>query len=175
MTGVSIRYPQWDPKTQGLINLEGRINRCRVDHQNMPALAYESDELLALSALIAWTSRSRNVVRDFPPELWPALQRGQKHYETRRGQSNLACMHCHTFHAGQRLAGETLSQGQPLGYPAYRLEWQKMGSLHRRLRACLSGVRAKIEPFGSEFLMELELYLNYRAQGLSMEAPAVRR
>ena len=38
--------------------------------------------------------------------------------------------------------GDRISQGQSDGWPAYRLEWQKMGSLARRLRACSLGVRA---------------------------------
>jgi sulfur-oxidizing protein SoxA len=68
-----------------------------------------------------------------------------------------------------------VSQGQPNGYPAYRLEWQKLGSLHRRLRSCLFGLHAELPPFGSELLNELELYLAWRAKGLPIESPAVRR
>jgi L-cysteine S-thiosulfotransferase len=49
-----------------------------------------------------------------------------------------------------------------------------MGSLQRRLRNCMSGVRA--EPFAFEALelVELELFLAVRAKGLTVEAPAVR-
>lgn len=49
-----------------------------------------------------------------------------------------------------------------------------MGSLQRRLRNCMSGVRA--EPFAFEALelVELELYLNARANGMTMETPGVR-
>jgi sulfur-oxidizing protein SoxA len=75
----------------------------------------------------------------------------------------------------KHLLAETLSQGHGNAYPAYRLEWQTLGSLHRRLRACFQGVRA--EPFasGSPELVNLELYLAWRAQGLAVETPAVRR
>ena len=50
-----------------------------------------------------------------------------------------------------------------------------MGSLERRLRACLSGIRAKMLPYGSPEYLDLELYLAWRAQGLPIETPGVRR
>jgi sulfur-oxidizing protein SoxA len=175
MRGVTMKYPRFDDSSHQLVNLESQINRCRVEHQHLPPLAYESDELLGLSAIINLASRGMVLQKTLSPNLVEPLKRGQARFELRRGQINLACMNCHTQNFGHHLGGETLSQGQPVGYPAYRLEWQKMGSLHRRLRACLSGVKAEIYPFGSQALMELELYLGFRAQGLQLEAPAVRR
>ena len=49
-----------------------------------------------------------------------------------------------------------------------------LGSLQRRLRNCLSGVRAEPFAFGAHELVELELYLACRAKGLAVEVPAVR-
>ena len=74
-----------------------------------------------------------------------------------------------------RSSAETLSQGQPNGYPAYRLEWEALGSLHRRLRACLYGLHAELPDYGSPLLLDLELFLAVRARGLPVETPAVRR
>jgi L-cysteine S-thiosulfotransferase len=67
-----------------------------------------------------------------------------------------------------------IPQGQPNGYPEYRLEWQGMGSLDRRIRNCLVGIRA--EPFDPDApeLAALEFYLGWRANGLKVETPAVR-
>ena len=175
MRGVAMKYPRWDNTNARLINLEGQINACRTQRQHRPALAYESDELLGLTALVSLASRGMELKRTRQTSLEAALARGQARYETRMGQNNLACMHCHTQNAGQHLGGETISQGQPHAYPAYRLEWQKMGSLQKRLRACLSGVKAEIWAFGSEELLELELYLSFRGEGLPIESPGVRR
>jgi len=72
---------------------------------------------------------------------------------------------------GKRLLSETISQGQPNAYPAYRLEWQTLGSLERRMRACLSGIRAEMLPYASPEYLDLELYLAWRAQGLPVETP----
>jgi len=88
---------------------------------------------------------------------------------------NLSCANCHQDNWGKKLGPETISQGQPTAFPAYRLEWQAMGSLQRRLRACLFGIRASMPDEGAPVLTELELYLAWRADGLPVEAPGVRR
>jgi sulfur-oxidizing protein SoxA len=88
---------------------------------------------------------------------------------------NLACTHCHDRNWGQKLAAETISQGHGNAYPAYRLEWQSVGSLQRRIRACYFGVRAEIPDYGAQELLELELYLAWRGNGLPVETPGVRR
>src|SRR6266704_3286874 len=103
------------------------------------------------------------------------FESGRASYHLRRGQMNLACSHCHDANWGKRLLSETISQGHPNAYPAYRLEWQTMGSLERRMRACLSGIRAEMLPYSAQEYLDLELYLAWRAQGLPIETPGVRR
>ena len=78
------------------------------------------------------------------------------------------------FFGGKRLGSSVIPQGHPTGYPIYRLDWQGMGSLQRRLRGCLTGVRAEPFPFGALEVVEIELYLAARAAGLPLETPAVR-
>lgn len=175
MKSVATRYPQVDKRSQLLVNLEGRINMCRATHQRAPTLPYESAELLALTAFIAHQSRglARQIsITDGNREYF---MRGAALYRQRMGQMNLACTHCHDQNAGKTLLATTISEGHSNGYPIYRLEWQGAGSLHRRFRSCLVGVRA--EPFspGSEQYLALELYLARRGGGLAIETPAVRR
>lgn len=175
MKGVSVRYPRIDRDGDGLLNLEGRINRCRTEHQGASALAYESDELLSLSALVAHQSRGLAVSVAIDDRARAHFERGRETYFRRMGQINLACVHCHDRNAGLRLLAETISQGHGNAYPIYRLEWQSTGSLHRRLRSCYFGVRAQLPPYGAQELLELELYLAWRATGLAIETPGVRR
>ena len=49
-----------------------------------------------------------------------------------------------------------------------------MGSLQRRLRNCIVGMRAEPYAFGSPEFIALEAFLMYRARGMKMESPAVR-
>jgi sulfur-oxidizing protein SoxA len=138
-------------------------------------LPRESDDLLALSAYVAFQSRGLpvHVAVDGPAQA--AFERGRAFYYSRHGQMNLACANCHEQNWGKRLYTETLSQGHGTAFPAYRLEWQGVGSLQRRIRACLFGIRADMPPAGAPELTDVELYLGWRAQGLPVEAPGVRR
>jgi len=99
------------------------------------------------------------------------FEAGRTNYVTRQGQLNLSCAHCHERSWGRTLLAEPISQGQSNDFPAYRLEWQRLGSLHRRLRACQAGIRALQSAPGSQELLDLELYLAWRANGLPVEAP----
>ncbi len=49
-----------------------------------------------------------------------------------------------------------------------------MGSLQRRLRNCLTGIRAQTLNYGDPELVDLELFLMWRARGMKIETPAVR-
>ena len=175
MKGVAARYPAIDAKSKQLLNLEGRINQCRSRQQGAAALAYESEELLALTSYVAHQSRGMPLNVSIAAAAQPHFEQGRVQYQRRIGQMNLACMHCHDWNAGKRLLAEPISQGHGNAYPAYRLEWQSAGSLHRRLRACYFGVRAAMPQPGSQELLDLELFLAWRAQGLAVETPGVRR
>jgi sulfur-oxidizing protein SoxA len=175
MKGVAARYPRVDPGAGRLVNLEGRINRCRERNQEAPAFQYESDELLGLTAFVAHQSRGMPMAAVLDPQNRASFERGRDFYHLRQGQMNLSCAHCHDRNWGGRLAAETVSQGHGNAYPIYRLEWQAAGSLHRRFRSCLFGIRAESLASGSPEFVELELYLAWRASGLAIETPGVRR
>ena len=175
MKGVAVRYPKIDERTGKLMSLEARILQSRVERQKAPPLARESEDLLALSAYITSLSRGLPMEANIDGPARRNFELGEAFFFRRRGQLNLACMHCHDANWGRTLFEERISQGHPNAWPAYRLDWQAMGSLERRLRACLSGVRAEILPYGSPEYTDLALYLSWRARGLPIESPGVRR
>jgi sulfur-oxidizing protein SoxA len=174
MRGVAARYPAFDVKLGRPITLSQRINQCRQQHQQAAPLRAESPELLSLESYVALQSRGLPLAPPDDARLEPFRQRGQQLFTQRMGQLNLSCAQCHDGLAGRRLAGSLIPEAHPTGYPVYRLEWQALGSLQRRLRGCMSGVRAQPFAYGARELVELELYLNARAKGMAMEAPAVR-
>jgi sulfur-oxidizing protein SoxA len=173
MQGVAARYPVFDAKRAAAVDLEGRINTCRIEQQQAPALGFESKELLALTAYIARQSRGMPI-ESSDPRLEPFINAGRATFERRQGQLNLACAQCHDDNWGQKLAGIPMPQAHPTGYPVYRLEWQTLGSLQRRLRNCMIGMRAETYSYGSPEFVALEAFLMWRARGMSMESPAVR-
>jgi len=74
----------------------------------------------------------------------PFLDAGRAAFHRRQGQLNLACSQCHDDNRG------------------------------RRLRNCLVGMRAEPYDFGAPELVDLELFLMWRARGMTIEVPAVR-
>lgn len=175
LRGAATRYPQVDAATGKLLNLEGRIEQCRVERQKQPAFGYESPELLSMTAYLASLSRGLPMQVKTDGAANPFFEAGRAFFERRQGQLNLSCQQCHDGLVGQKLRGDTISHGAGTGYPAYRLEWNDVGSLHRRLRACSLGVRATQFDYGSAEYLALELYLAGRAKGLPVETPGLRR
>ena len=175
MRGVAARYPAIDRTSGRLFNLEDRIRDCRSQRQGLPAPAFESEELLSLSAALSHASRGVPMQVRIDGAAKPAFEAGQKLFYQRIGQLNLSCAHCHEANWGRTLYAERISQGHPNAHPIYRLDWQNLGSLERRLRACFFGIRAALPAFGSRELRELSLFLAWRAQGVEIEAPGVRR
>jgi sulfur-oxidizing protein SoxA len=174
MKGVAARYPAFDAARGAPVDLEQRINLCRADRQQAGRFADESRELLAITAFVARQSKGMPIETGADPRLAPAIAKGRAIFTQRQGQLNLACAHCHDDNWGKKLAGAAIPQGHPTAYPIYRLEWQSLGSLQRRLRGCLVGIRAEPYASGSAEAVALETFLMSRARGMPMESPGVR-
>ena len=50
----------------------------------------------------------------------------------------------------------------------------RMGSLQRRLRNCMIGMRAESSALGASEYVDMKLFLMWRARGMKLETPAVR-
>ncbi len=174
MKGVAARYPAFDAARGRPVNLDQRINLCHAERRGAAPLAFESRELLALTAYVARQSRGMPIAPVIDERTKPFLEAGREAFFRRQGQLNLACNQCHDDLWGRKLVGNTIPQAHPTGYPLYRLEWQGLGSLQRRLRNCFIGVRAEPYAYGAPEFVDLELYLMWRARGMKLEAPAVR-
>jgi sulfur-oxidizing protein SoxA len=174
MKGVAARHPAFDPARNQPVNLEQRINACRTGRQQANRFGDESRELLAISAYVGRQSRGMPIETGSDTRLAPFIAAGREIFTRRQGQLNLACTHCHDDNWGKRLAGAAIPQGHPNGYPIYRLEWQNLGSLQRRLRSCLVGMRSEAYAYNSPEFIALETFLMSRARGMTMESPGVR-
>jgi sulfur oxidation c-type cytochrome SoxA len=164
--------------TQGLVGMAiAGIDMALWDasaKQHAVPLAMESKPLLSLATFIGHASKGMPITVARSPLNAQDLDAGQRLYEQRIGQLNLSCAQCHSERAGLKLAGNLIPEAHPTGYPIYRLEWQTVGSLQRRLRNCMTGVRAEPYALGSKELTQLELFLMWRARGMPLETPGVR-
>jgi L-cysteine S-thiosulfotransferase len=174
MRGVAARYPKFSERLGKPLNLAAQVNECRVSKVGQAAWSQEHATLLGLTAFIGLQSRGLPMQPDQDSRMASTRALGKQLFTTRMGQLDLSCAHCHDERAGSRLGGSVIPQGHANGYPLYRLEWQTLGSLQRRLRNCMVGVRA--EPFAAQApeWTALEVYLAQRATGMQVEVPAVR-
>jgi sulfur-oxidizing protein SoxA len=173
MRGVAARYPAFDNAGKTVMDLGQRINACR-RKQGLDVFKPETRELLALESYIALQSRGMPVNPPADKHVAQSAERGRQLFSQRMGQLNLSCAQCHDANWGRHLAGSPIPQGHANAYPIYRLEWQSVGSLQRRLRNCINGVRAEVPPYDAQELVDLEAYLAARAKGMAMESPGVR-
>lgn len=172
--GAAARYPVFDAAIGRPVTLPQRIDRCRSAQLGLPIQGDDGDEVLALSAFLARQARGRQLSLPDDERLETWREQGRRLWLTRMGQINLACTQCHDRRAGLRLGGATVPQAHPTGYPIYRLEWQTLGSLQRRLRGCVTGVRAEPWPADADEWIALEVFLKGRSAGMVVEGPAVR-
>ena len=178
--GIAVRqrYPRFDPNTGEVVTLELALNRCRSANGEEP-YPYDSEEIIALSAYLAWTSRGEAISVSIPddPGALAAYEDGKRFYYTKRGQLNLACSDCHVKSAGSWIRADHLSAslGHPSHFPVYRSKLGRMISLHSRFYGCVRDVRAHPFPEQSREYRNLEYFLTYMSNGLPVNGPGARK
>ena len=94
MKGVAARYPAFNDNANRPVNLEQRINLSREQDQKAPPFAYESKEMLALTAYVAMQSRGEPIAPPADPRLSRSSTRA-----ARRSTSARASSTCHARNA----------------------------------------------------------------------------
>lgn len=176
MAGVGASYPKWDEKSGKPINVELRINMCRVENMGAEAYKFDKGGQKPLTAYIKHQSLGQPVKLNLDEgnmQQW--WEQGKEMYYKRTGQLNLSCASCHEKNNGKHIRADHLSQGNVNGFPTYRLKQGRLISLHNRFRGCIRDTRAEFPAAFSDDLMALEVYTTWRGQGLSVETPAVRQ
>ena len=173
-TAQIARYPVFNSNLGGLLTLQKRINYCWEIHMDRFPLTIGHSDLIALETFVRHRARGEAVNVQTDGEMAPLLAKGEALYNTRFGQLDLACRHCHVQHQGQMLRGQKLSQGQANGFPEYRLGKGRITSFQQRLTECFISFRAEPFEYGADEYDLIELYVNSRGNGLPSETPAVR-
>ncbi|MCC2110793.1 MAG: sulfur oxidation c-type cytochrome SoxA [Hyphomicrobiales bacterium] len=176
MKNVRATMPRWNANKGKPFPMEAWINECRTERMGAEAWKWESNEMLSATAFVGWKGRGVPVNVDLSAgDMKAWWEKGKELYYTRFGQLNMACANCHEDNFGKYIRADRLSQGQSNGFPTYRLKWQGLGSLHRRFKGCMDQIRAAPFKRGSDEFTALEVYVNWRGTGLSVESPAVRQ
>ena len=169
--------PTSTSKEGKVITLELALNRCREANGEAP-YSYVRDEMAALTAYMAFTSRGKPMDIKIPddPRALQAYEQGKEYFYTRRGQLNFACAHCHVQSPGERIRTEVLAPALGImnAMPIYRSEWSGMGTTSRRYITCNSQTRGvPLNPQDDEY-RNVEYYLSYVANGLPISGPGAR-
>jgi sulfur-oxidizing protein SoxA len=177
--GIGVRqdYPTFDTKQGKVITLELALNQCREANGEAP-FSYVRDEMAALTAYMAFTSRGKPFDIKIPddPRALQAYQNGKEYFYTRRGQLNFSCATCHVQSPGERIRAEVLAPALGIlnAMPIYRSEWSGMGTTSRRFTTCNSQIRGvPLNPQDDEY-RDLEYYLSYVSNGLPISGPGAR-
>jgi len=177
--GVRQNYPKFDTQTGQVITLELAINLCRKKH-GQESLEYGGEQMLALSAFMAFESRGKPfniIVAEDDHRALAAYEEGKQFYYSKRGQLNFSCADCHVASAGQYVRADHLSAslGHPTHFPVYRSKFGSMLSLHQRVAGCIRDVRAKPFELQSKEYRTLEYFLSYMSNGLEANGPGARK
>lgn len=179
--GIGVRqdYPYFDTDSGEVATLELMINRCR-ESNGEELLPYQSGDLAAISAYMAYTSRGNSINVQVPqdnPAAVAAYDAGKEYFYTRRGQLNFACISCHLQSAGLMLRADRLSTslGHATHWPVYRSKWGEIGTLQKRFAECNVQVFSKPLEAQSIEYRNLEYFLTYMSNGMELNGPATRR
>ena len=174
LAGVRAVYPQWDEERGTVQTLEHQINECITERMDTEAWSYNGGDMINMSALMSYVSRGTTIDITIDGPAQSVWEQGQEMYYTRTGQLELSCANCHEDNHDNMIRADHLSQGQINGFPTYRLKNARLNSVHSRFKGCVRDTRAETYSPGSDEFVALELYLMSRANGLSVEGPAVR-
>ncbi|OGI41342.1 MAG: sulfur oxidation c-type cytochrome SoxA [Candidatus Muproteobacteria bacterium RBG_16_62_13] len=179
-------YPYWDEKSQKVRTAEMDLMDCAKKNGAEPSflkadLNKDTKARVQLAELTGYfysLSKGQRISIDLSkPGAVKAYEAGKKFWWGRRGQLNFACANCHVDLAGKNFGG-----GQPLSaglghttaWPAQRLDWNRIETIHFRYMTCNKQVRAKPLKHGADAYTNLQLYETYMSSGLPLTAPAMR-
>ena len=174
---VRQNYPFFDDAAGKVITLEYDINRCRQANGEEP-LKWERGDIAALSAYMAFVSRGERLdIKIQSDAALAAYEDGKRFYYSKRGYLNNSCATCHVQGAGMRVRTEVLhpALGEVTHWPNFRLKWDHIATLHKRIRACHRDQGAKHFKAQSPQYRNVEYFMTYMSNGLPVNGPGVRK
>ncbi len=168
------QYPVYSETLGKPVTLQNQVNACWTKRMGYHPLPYDTEGAIKLEVFVQNLARGEKVNVQTDGPMRPYYEKGRTIYQTRVGQLDMACSVCHDSNAGKKIRGNTLSQGQVNGYPAYRLQHGAVAGLHTTFNECYRLFRASEMPLGNDDYTALEVYVTARGNGLTIETPAVR-
>jgi len=175
---IAGEYPKFDAK-KGVVTLTAAINNCLKAAGEKPWKKTKG-KLAKVEAYFASASKEKgkkiHIVID-SKEAAAAYERGKKEYYAQRGYLKLSCATCHVQGAGQRVRNEYLSPlyGHVTHFPVYRLKWQGLGTMERRIKGCEKNQGETPHKPGSKWQNEMIYFMSYMSNGMPVDGPDIRK
>jgi sulfur-oxidizing protein SoxA len=176
---IAGEYPKFDNKKAEVVTLTAAINNCLKSHGQKPWKKTKG-KIAKVEAYFAATSKEKGkkvhiVINS--KEAADAYERGKKEYYSQRGYLKLSCATCHVQGAGQRVRNEYLSPllGHTTHFPVYRLKWQGLGTMERRMKGCEKNQGETPHKPGSKWQNEMIYFMSYMSNGLPVDGPDIRK
>lgn len=172
-------YPYFDEKKNDVVTLTSAVNDC-LRANGEKGWDTQKGNMANLQAYLvnATTEAGKKFDIKIQSEAAKkAYENGKEYYYTQRGYLKLSCAECHIQGAGQRVRNEKLSPltGQVTQFPVYRLKWEELGTLERRLSGCIVD-QGQVSPKDESTQMkELVYFLAYMSNGMSIDGPDIRK
>ena len=176
---VTNTYPFFDDKKKDVVTLTSAVNDC-LRANGEKEWDTKKGNIANLQAYLV--NATTEVGKKFDIKIQnadaqKAYENGKEFYYTQRGYLKMSCATCHVQGAGQRVRNEKLSPltGQITQFPVFRLKWDSLGTLERRLSGCVVD-QGQVPPKDESTQMkELVYFLAYMSNGMSVDGPDIRK
>ncbi len=176
---IGHQYPVFNETKKEVITLTSAINDC-VRANGEKELNTKDGDMAKIEAYIAFKTAEAGKEIDIKitsKEAQDAYERGKKYYYSQRGYINVSCASCHVQGAGQRVRNEYMSPllGSTTHFPVYRLVWQDLGTLEKRMSGCITDQGQKPPKDESKEMKELLYFMAYMSNGMKIDGPDLRK
>ena len=176
---IAGEYPKFDDKKGAVVTLTLAINDCLKANSEKP-WKMKKGKMTDLEAYFASasTEAGKKVHIVIQSEAAAkAYDAGKKAYYSQRGYLKLSCATCHVQGTGKRVRNEYMSPllGHTTHFPVYRLKWQGLGTLERRIEGCNKDEGEKPHKVGSPWMSNVLYFMAYMSNEMPIDGPAIRK
>jgi sulfur-oxidizing protein SoxA len=172
-------YPYFDEERKEVVTLTQAINECLVG-AGEKKLNEKKGPMADIQAYFAAQTKEAEKpvnIKIESADAAAAYERGKEYYYSQRGYMKLSCANCHVQGAAQRVRNESLSQllGHTTHFPVYRLKWQGLGTLERRMEGCIKDQGQNPPKPSSKEMKELLYFMAYMSNEMPVDGPDIRK
>jgi sulfur-oxidizing protein SoxA len=191
--GAYARLPRYFEDTQRVMDFEARLVHCMITLQGFTfedatrnpysGAGQRQTDLESLTAYVVEQSRGATIsVSQSHPMEKAAYARGEQLFYMRGGPYDFACATCHAVD-GQRIRLQDLpyfdnkasAQRAFATWPAYRVSQGALRTMQWRVWDCFRQQRFPELKYTSQASIDLITFLGVRANGGTMDSPAIKR